>query len=152
MPARSPAAAAAAAAATPDFGEFVDDDALVAAMESGDTVPGEQLPLTDVNAATPAQYVPNTALLDQAHGSPAVWAGEFAKLISSITGAEFDEATLEGWLGAYGAQVSKANARSALFQIANFQLPAHVSGDPALAMLELRNDIAAGFRHQAGVR
>lgn len=99
----------------------------------------------------PGPYVPNTAALAAAAGDPTVWGNELRELIGHTTGKWFEAESLTSWLTSFAAQVTQATFRSAMFQVANTTMPSNVKGDPAVELLALRDDLASGFRHSAGL-
>ena len=125
----------------------ITDDALADAM-SADALQ----PVADQDQPpAAAAYAPNVDRLANARGDAGVWASELSELIGHTTGKWISEETLLSWLDTLTTQVRAATYRAALFQVANTKLPSYQAGDPAVLMLQLRDDIAGGFRHAAGL-
>lgn len=117
-----------------------------------DELPGH--PATDPGPAdqeSPAQWTPDITAITTAHGDPTIWAKQFYELVGYTTGKWIDQQSLEEWLNSFAAQVQTAVFRSVFFDLANTVVPADTKGDPALELLQFRDDVARGFRVRGGL-
>lgn len=96
-------------------------------------------------------YSPDFSALHAANGEPAVFGRELHELIGHLTGKWIDEAMLTGWFNLLGTQVQQRSLREVVFRIANTPVPTALPGDPALNVLDFRDEIAADLRRTVGL-
>lgn len=104
-----------------------------------------------VDAESPAQWTPDITAINHAQGDPAIWARQFYELVGYTTGKWIDESSLNEWLSSFAQQVVQATLRSAFFDVKNTIVPADTSGDPALQVMQFRDDLARDLRVRAGL-
>lgn len=99
----------------------------------------------------PAPWTPDLTQIQTAAGDPAPWGHLLYEMVGHITGSWIDEASLTEWLESYSVQVAQAVNRAAMFEVANTALPLTVEGDPGVALLQFRDEMAQKFKHKAGL-
>lgn len=126
----------------PEYELFGSGDAAEIPLEGADGGP----------AVEHVEYTADVAGLQTANAEPAVWAHEVYELVGHVTGKWIDESLFLNWFEAFGKQVQNRTVKELVFRLANTEVPSHVDGDPALNLLDFRNDLAAGIRRAAGLQ
>lgn len=96
-------------------------------------------------------YSPDFVALQAANGEPSVFGHELHELIGHLTGKWIDEDTITSWFSLLGGQVQARTGRELIFRLANTPVPSSIKGDPALNLLDFRDDVTTDLRRAIGL-